>query len=132
MVGEMLDGDWAVADAALPIEKIVATALQCQHIDGIAQTDGRRLERHVQDIVGRGGGIADIGQAVAEDEQRRWRRRRRARAQAGRVHSAAAGVLGAGESPPPPEHAASASSSGMSADIRAGRAETSMLLLGRH
>ncbi len=44
MIGQMLDGDRAVADSALPIEEIVATAFQRQHVDRIAQTDGRRIE----------------------------------------------------------------------------------------
>jgi hypothetical protein len=71
VLGQMLDRDGAVRYSALPIEQFVAAALQRQHLEWIAQADGRRFDRHVQYIVGCCSGIADVGQTVAEDEQRR-------------------------------------------------------------
>ena len=65
---EVLDGDGSVADAALLVEEIVAAARHYDHIGRVAQTDGRRIDDQIQQVVGCACRVTHVRQAVPEDE----------------------------------------------------------------
>ena len=68
LCGEPLDGDGAVADAALLVEQIVAAARHDEHIGSIAQADGRRIDDEIQQVVGCASRVTHVRQAVTEHE----------------------------------------------------------------
>src|SRR5690606_9813863 len=75
---EMLYRDGAVADAALSIGDIGASAFEEINVGGIAKAHSvLGLRRRVEEIIGQSRGVADIGETIAENEQLLRRRRGR-------------------------------------------------------